>query len=385
MGEKNKVSNSDTWNILEIVTDLTSNLDIDAILTKINNSAGRLVSAEGASVLLFDDGKQCLRFIVASGEKAHILHRVTVRDGVAWDVAQSGEATIVNDTASDPRFTGTVDEVTAFKTKSILCVPVILNGEVLGVLEAVNKIAEATFTEADKRLFAILADQIAVVMNNARMAEDQQNFFTNSIEIFAKAIEAVGIMMGLMSWGHCWRVAELSTAMGQKLGISDSSFGDLYYGAILHDMGLLEQQRGEFILFETFGLSPVLERSEGSLRIEPFQEQWDLGVWGDVKSHPVAGANIVKNINLLRGATPIIRHHHEHFDGTGYPDGLKGDNVPLGARIVAVAETYEEMLLGSLKTELKYKKSAIEGIKKSSGTMLEPLVVDVFLSVIDGE
>ena len=368
MEEKDKINNNDLQELVKMTTDLSSNLDIDSILNKINSSAGGLVSAEGASVLLFDDDKQYLRFIAASGEKANILRRMTVRgEGVAWDVAQSGEADIVNDTSSDPRFTGAVDKVTDFKTESILAVPIISDGEILGVLEAVNKMAGAKFTEADKRLFTILSDQIAIVIKNARMAEDQRNFFTNSIEIFVKSIESVGVTMGLMSQGHCWRVAQLSTAMGQDFEISGSSFDDLYYGAVLHDIGILEQQKDESILFESF------------------QEQWDQNVWGDVKSHPVAGANIIKNITLLRGTAPIIRHHHEHFDGTGYPDGLRGDNIPLGARIVAVAETYEEMLLGSLKTESEIKKIAIEGIRKSSDMMLDPLVVDVFLSMISAE
>jgi len=351
--EKNKVNGDDLQELLEITTDLSSNLDVDVILTKINNSAGRLVSAEGASIMLFDDEKQRLWFIATSGEKTHILRRITVKEGIAWDVAHSGEAAIVNDTASDPRFTGSVDKITGFKTETILCVPIILEGEILGVLEAVNKRGGAKFTEKDKQLLAALANQAAIVIKNARIAEDQRNFFTNSIEIFVKAIESVGVMMGLMSKGHCWRVAELSTAIWVELGISDPSLGDLYYGAILHDIGILEQGREEFVLFETY---------QGR----------------KVKSHPVAGANIVKNINSLRGAVPIIRHHHEHFDGTGYPDGLGGNNIPLGARIVAVVEAYEEMLLGISKIE------AIERIRKLSGTMLDPSVVDVFLSKVKG-
>ncbi len=367
MEEKDNINNNDLQELVKMTTDLSSNLDIDAILNKINSSAGRLVAAEGASVMLFDDEKQYLRFIAISGEKANILRRMTVNEGVAWNVAQSGEADIVNDTDSDPRFTGSVDKVTDFTTRSLLAVPITFDGETLGVLEAVNKMAGAKFTEADKRLFTILSDQIAIVIKNAKMAEAQRNFFTNSIEIFVKSIESVGVMMELMSQGHCWQVAALSTAMGQDFEISGPSFDDLYYGAVLHDIGILEQQHDESILFESF------------------QEQWDQDVWGDIKSHPVAGANIIKNITLLHGTAPIIRHHHEHFDGTGYPDGLRGDNIPLGARIVAVAEMYEEMLLGSLKTESEMEKIAIEGIRKLSDTMLDPLVVDVFLSMMSAE
>lgn len=357
--EKN--SNENLQKLLDITTDLSASLDVDSILYKINTSAGSLVFSEASSILLFDDEKLHLYFKAASGEKAPILQKTLVTDGIAWLVAQKGEPIIVNDTASDPRFPGTVDSITGFKTKSILCVPVILESEIIGVLEAMNKIEGAKFTESDMKLFSTLASQVAIVIKNAKIIENQQNFLINAIEIFVKAIESFGVIIGMMSQGHCWRVAEMATAIGQNLEISDKDFDDLYYGAVLHDIGILEQQKNEYAQLE-------------------FSYNDGYGAWGNIKYHPIVGANMLENIALLSGAAPIIRHHHENYDGTGYPDGLKGDEIPLGARIVAVAEMYEEVLLNSHPTKaMGAGESALQKVKESAGTILDPLLVNIFL------
>lgn len=158
--------------------------------------------------------------------------------------------------------------------------------------------------------------------------------------------------MELISPGHCWRVAALATAIGEQFGISEEEFKDLYYGAALHDIGFLEQP------LDGNGTTDEL-----------------------IKSHPVAGANMVKEIRMLRGVTPIIQHHHERFDGMGYPDGLGGEAIPFGARIVAIVEAYEEMLYGH-EDELIAQEQAIGVINSAAGTRFDPQVVEVFVSQV---
>jgi len=337
--------------LIDITVDLSSTLDIDIVLEKINRTAGKLVSAEACSILLFDDEKKYLYFKVASGKKASILRRVPVTNGVAWWVAHTGKPAIAN--SSDKRFTGAVDKITKFSTEKILCVPLVLDGEVIGVFEALNKEGKENFTEHDQQLFTMLAGQIAIVIRNASIAGDQRNFFTNMIEILVKAIESVGVILNWMSEGHCWRVAKCSIQIGQKLDIGGKALDDLYYGAALHDVGILTLKPDEIT----------------SLNILRMQEK---NGYGDIRLHPIAGADMVKEVNLLRGVAPIIRHHHEYFDGTGYPDGLKGEQIPLAARIVALAEVYEEMLMRINEAD------AIEMLKTVSGTILDPFIVDIF-------
>jgi putative nucleotidyltransferase with HDIG domain len=355
-----KDTSSNLQRLLDITTDLSDSLDVDSVLYKINTFAKSLVFSEESSILLFDDEKSSLYFKIASGEKSPILRKISVTDGVAWLVAQTGEPIIVNDTNSDRRFPGTVDKITGFETESILAVPVTLDSEIIGVLEAINKIERANFTEADLKLFSTLAIQVAIVLRNAKIIENQQNFFINAIEIFVKAIEYVGVIIGMMSVGHCWRVAEMANAIGQNLELDDQDFDDLYYGAVLHDIGILEQQQYD-VRFEI-----------------SYNDSYSA--WGKIGSHPIIGANMVENITLLNGVAPIIRHHHENYDGTGYPDSLKGDEIPLGARIIAVAEMYEEAMLNNKLTEPdKAGEIALQEVKMAAGKILDPLLVDIFL------
>lgn len=349
--------------ILDLTADLSSSLDLDTLLFKISTSASRLVSSEGSSILLFDDEKQHLDFKVASGEKAPILSRISLAKdtgGVAWWVAQTGEAAVVNDVGSDVRFTKSVDKVTDFETKSLLAVPIILDGEILGVLEAVNRVSGSKFSEGDLYAFTVLANQIAIVIRNTRTAENYENFFTHAFEVIVKAIESIGMLIGLMSPGHCWRVAGLATSIGQQFGLSEVELENLYYGAVLHDIGILEIQ---------------------SQKLSKFNYVGNYTTEDAIRFHSVAGINLIKEIKMWQGAASIIRHHHEHFDGMGYPDGLAGERIPLGARIVGVVEAYEEMLVGQ-QDELLAQEHALTAIKSAAGTQFDPEVVEVFVSQV---
>jgi len=358
--DNQKDNSENLQKLLDITTDLSASLYVDSVLYKINISASSMVSSEASLILLFDAEKLYLYFKSTPREKSSI-RKSLVKDDIPWWVAQKGEPVIVNDVASDPRFTGAVDSITGYQTKSVLCVPVILEGKIIGALEAINKSEGAEFTYADMKLFSKLAKQVAIVIKNAKIIENQQNFFIHAIEVFVEAIESVGIIMGMMSSGHCWRVAEIASSIRQNLEISDKDFDDLYYGAILHDIGILGYQKNEYVQLEF-----------------PYDDNY--GIWENIDTHPVVGANMVENITLLCGAVSIIRHHHENYDGTGYPDGLRGDEIPLGARIVAVAEMYEETFLNSnSKKPVEAGEIALQKVKKFAGTILDPLLVNIFI------
>jgi len=329
-----------TEELLDLSKALSSTLDLHLLLRKIDDSAVRLTGAAAGSIMLLDEDKRSLHFRSLSGEKVAAVKPSPVRDGMAWWVAQHGEIVRVDDVANDERFTGTIDKITGFKTKSILCVPVILEGEVIGVIEVLNKANGTGFTDDDERLLSILASQAAVAVRNARLATEQRNFFVHVIEILVTAIESTL----LVPKGHCWRVAKLATAIGRKLGMKDQELRDLYYGAALHDLGVLSLRQSEIEKGDRTG------------------------------SHPILGASMVSAINILRNTEPAIRHHHEYFDGSGYPDGLKGEEIPLSARIIAVVEAYEEAISEGIS-------SPIDEIKRNSGKLFDPAVVDAFLEL----
>jgi putative nucleotidyltransferase with HDIG domain len=257
---------------------------------------------------------------------------------------------IISDVRSDPRFNSQMDRDSGFTTRSIICVPMLVEKELVGVIEVLNK-RDGGFTDEDKMVLESLASLAAVSINNARVAEDQRNFFANTIEIIVSAIEATDTKLA----GHSWAVAQLATDIGRHLGLEGREFKNLYYGALLHDIGLINIKGG---LSLVDGIITVRDRDPEI-------------------NHPRIGAEMVRNINLLKGAAPIIRHHHENYDGTGYPDGLAADAIPLGARIVAVAEVVEEMRLSGIPDE-----RIRLMVKRGQETRFDPRIVGIYLKEI---
>ncbi len=160
--------------------------------------------------------------------------------------------------------------------------------------------------------------------------------------------------------GHCSRLERLAIVTGERLGLSEQEVIDLSYAAYLHDVG------------KTRVSDAVLNKED---RLTP-------GEWEEMKRHPDHGAEILREKEFLRGAAPIVRAHHERFDGTGYPRGLEGEEIPIGARIVSVVDAYDAMTASRPYQKAQAKRYAIDELKKGAGTQFDPRVVRAFLGVI---
>ena len=180
-----------------------------------------------------------------------------------------------------------------------------------------------------------------------------QEAYEASLIMLANAIE----LRDKYTRGHVDRVMEFTILIAEQLGMNSMQLSSLRFGAILHDIGKIYIREG------------VL-RKAGPLN---HQE------WTEMKRHAEIGANLLRNIPYLSGAIPIIHHHHERWDGLGYPDGLAGEEIPLGARIVAVADTFDAMTTARVYHEENTPEQAIEEIRCGSGTRYDPTVVEAFL------
>jgi len=347
---KNSCSPETLKEIFEIARSISSVPDVDALLKRVDATVGKLLDAEASAIMLLDEDRKNLNYKVAAGEKGGIAQKMNVRvgQGVAGTVALEKKALIVNDVTLNPRFKNPVEQETDYMMRSALCVPLFIDQEIIGVMEVLNKKGGGGFTENDKDVMESLAALVSAGINNARIAEDQRNFFTHTLEILVTAIESMDKRMA----GHCWKVAQLATTLGWHMGIEGQDYKNLYYGSLLHDIGLLNIRCG-------------LTLTEGIITIRDRDPEMN---------HPRLGSEMVRSINLLKGAVPIICHHHENYDGTGYPDGLAGDTIPLGARIVALAETAVEMVLGGVPEE-----RIQQMIKMGQDTRFDPRIVEVFL------
>jgi HD-GYP domain-containing protein (c-di-GMP phosphodiesterase class II) len=257
------------------------------------------------------------------------------------------------DVQADQRFTGQIDKSSGFSTRSILAIPMIANGQLIGVAEALNKI-NGTYTDADKKILENLASLAAATISNARMAEDHRNFFSHTIEIITMAIEGADSRLT----GHSYRVAELSCRIGRQLGMVGEEYRNLYYGAILHDIGMVAVHDLRYL---PNVLTHTIERTPEKL-------------------HTLVGAELVKGIKLLADIAPIVLHHHEYVDGTGHPHGLVGEDIPLASRIICLVEHLDELHMNGLVGEAYY--SAAEKMAQDgAGTKFDKAVVDAYLSL----
>ncbi len=163
--------------------------------------------------------------------------------------------------------------------------------------------------------------------------------------------------------GHAKRVTKYCQRLGQAMGFSEEQLTDLYYGAVLHDIGKIGVHEG------------ILNKPEGL-------------AWPErkaIEKHPENGANVVGSLDNLRHIVPTILHHHERWDGTGYPKGLRGEQIPLNARVVAVADAYDAMTTDrAYRTALTHEQ-AVQELKDGRGKQFDPEIVDLFLDILREE
>lgn len=341
--------------LIGLARGLNATLDVDALLKRIGQSAEQLLLCEASSILLLDEDKGHLFFKVATGEKGGVVTRFKIKigQGIAGVVAQTQEGLIVNDVQNDHRFSRSHDQASGFKTRSILAVPMAAGGELVGVLEVLNKKTPEGFSESDRVLLESLAGLGALSIANARVLGGFRNFYSNTMEILISAIEARDMRMA----GHCWRVAQRASSVGRKLGLEGQALKDLYYAALLHDIGFLK-------VAGAWNLSRVLVMES------PHAEQ----------THPLIGSDMVRNVDLLKGAAALIAYHHECYDGSGFPRGLKNDLIPLGGHILSVIEHCEEMRMNSYSEE-----QVLAALQDQAGKKFHPQVAEAYRDVLLAE
>ena len=190
-------------------------------------------------------------------------------------------------------------------------------------------------------------------MENHRLYSDIHNIFLDYIKSIAAALDA----RDAYTHGHSRRVAEFSIGIGKELGLSEGELEFLELSATIHDIGKI-------------GIGESVLNKPGKLTDEEFLI---------IKSHVVKGSKILEPMSRLRALMPGVRHHHEKYDGTGYPDGLKGDEIHLVARIISIADTYDAMTTSRVYRKGLPKEVAFKEIEKGAGTQFDPKLALAFV------
>jgi len=232
-------------------------------------------------------------------------------------------------------------------------------GQSLSAILALGYRVPMTWHDEDRMHARQLADQVAVALSNARLLEDLEELNWGTLYALARTIDAKSPWTG----GHSERVTKLALKIGRVMGLGEKELEDLHRAGLLHDIGKL-------------GIPPDILDKPGRLTREELQL---------MRKHPYMGARILEPIGAYATVTPIVLQHHENYDGSGYPLGLAGEKIVLGARIFAVADQFDAITSDRPYRSGMDRDKVIEYIKKRAGRRFDPHVVRAFLQVMRQE
>jgi len=319
-----------------------------------------VMNARTASFMLVDEERSELYIRAARGLREEVVcgTRVRIGDSIAGWVAKHGQPLLVTNIEEDPRFGRPNGH--QYETKSLLSVPVKIEGRVVGVININNKISCTPFTEDDRALLSSLADRVALAWKRVSDHERSSDRTEETAKALTAIIENARRSRLKLNGGS---MAGRAVAVGRKLGLKEEDLEALAYVASVHDVGM------------------------GQVDLSVLQEpgRLDDETWAQVALHPLRSAEIVKPIEFQEQVTEIIMAHHERMDGRGYPKGLQGNQIPIGARIIAVLDAYESMTIGRPYREAMTHAEALRELQQCRGTQFDARVVETFSQVFESE
>ncbi len=355
---------------LEALYDLGSRLRSahtpDELYPLIVDHAVRLVRAEhGALALLAPDG-ETLEQVYATGAAAAGLSSPgdppphlpvsgpaarVIKDGTPYVTDDAGEEIPQSQRRPVPQASPPVGPLAVVALRD--------ERQIIGTMTVGRARGEQKepFVEAELRLLKAIAEMGGTAIHRSRLFRDLEESYIQMVLTLARAIDARDAYTG----GHSERLAGMAEAAARLLGCREEEIQDIRWGALLHDIGKI-------------AVPDAILRKPGKLTDEE---------WAVMRKHPETGAEILRPVERMHAVAKILRHHHERWDGTGYPDRLKEQTIPLGARIMAVVDAYS-----AITDERPYKPArthdeAVAELRRSAGTQFDPRVVDAFCRALE--
>ena len=369
--------------LLEAGQIINSTLNIDEVLNLVMDKVIELMGAERGFIMLIDDrqdtkadnggedagrpegdyftvplnNKETLKLRTARGvdKKTIDSEDFSVSLSSIKSIARGEEPHIFSpNTLLDPKLSRRAS-INLHSIRYVVCFPIKFKEKITGVIYVDNRIATGgVYDENQYRdLLEGLANQAAIAIENAKLHEKIQKSYLDVIRALANAIEA----KNPYTRGHSDRVTRLAVETGKAMKLSSEQLKEIEMAGILHDVGKI-------------GVEEAVLNKPGRLTSEEFEKMME---------HPRKGSEILETIDLPQTVKDAVLHHQEKYDGTGYPDCLKEDTIPLYARIIAVCDSYDAMTSDRVYRKGLGKEYAITELNKYSGTQFDPLVVNAFL------
>lgn len=341
---------------------ISSNLDLRITLNTLLEQMLALLPLDAADILMLDSASQMLQFASGRGFRAQTASRTAVMlgSGLAGRAALESRAISINkiDPQDDPR----ADIFLAEGINACSAAPLVSKGQVKGVLEIYFRRPVELDLEWEEFL-ETLAGQVAVAIDNATLVSQLQRTnmdltlaYDTTLEGWARAL----YLRDRETESHTRRVTEYSVRLAKAMGLSDSELVNVRRGALLHDIGKLGIP--DNILLKT---GPLTETE-----------------WSKMQRHPEYANDMLRDINFLGNARLIPYCHHEKWDGSGYPQGLKGEEIPLSARIFSVADVWDSLLSDRPYRPAWPREKVRAYIESHAGTHFDPQVVEAFLKIM---
>ncbi len=362
MGNKLEPKLENMQTLWQIVNLLNSSLDINEVLEIALDQAMRVVDAEAGTLWLVNSEEaDILEPVIAKGPKADNLKGLKLKmgEGMAGWVTEHKTSQFVMDVQNDERWSQRFDQTSGFITRSLLCVPLITQSSCIGCLQLVNKLGDKLFDENDLELCESLSGVIATAIENGQLYTDLKIMLTGFLRTLSAALDA----RDPYTQGHSERVSDYSLMIGKTLQMSAEELEILERAALLHDIGKIGV-RDDILLKQT------------PLDDEEFKIMKEHPKWGEKILDDIMPKKLVKDLCI--GAS----FHHERYDGRGYPHGKMQEEIPLIARIIAIADTFDAMTSDRPYRKGLDKMVALEEIERCKGTQFDPALADLFINAM---
>jgi len=315
---------------------INSTFELKDLISRLSKLLCQIFNATFCSIILLDNTKKYLLFkCLISKEKKYIIDKRT-------KISNRIERKIIRTTSY-------------IKNEHFIGLPLICE-DIIGIILLKRSKNAPSFDNFELETLITLAEQATIGIKNLQLYEEQQKIVLGSIKSLVSLLD----MRVPQEYTHSPYFTRLVIAIARQMHLDEKQIESLKYASLLHDAGKIDIPPE--ILTKTSKLTPREYRI--------------------IKRHPIKGAEILRPLQILKPVIPIIMHHHEKYDGTGYPSRLKKDQIPQGARIMAVADAFEAMVYGRPYRERMDINLAIKEIKKKSGSQFDPRVVEAFLKAI---